>query len=78
LDPGVQNDDRSWTSTDPSSEDNNVAHDVDPAPVFLIRDAATEVGVGTPTITDTSQSPQASRKIIDSIDASTARLLLEM
>ncbi|GAB7335704.1 hypothetical protein MBLNU13_g08007t3 [Cladosporium sp. NU13] len=51
---------------------------VDSAPVFQIRDAATEVGVGTPAITDISQSPQSSRRITDSIDASTARTLLEI
>ena len=78
LDHGIQSNGRSRTPTEPLSEDVNVADDVDPAPVFLIRDAATEVGVGTPAITDAAQSPQSSRKITNSIDASTARSLLEM
>ena len=78
LDSNAPRDERSWTPVEPLSEVSNVVDDVDPAPVFLIRDAATEVGVGTPAITGVSKSPQFSRRIVESIDASTAGSLLEM
>lgn len=78
LDPGNHSDDRSWSQTEDLSDGTSAAGYVDSAPVFQIRDAATEVGVGTPAITDVSQSPQFSRRITDSIDASTARSLLDM
>ena len=78
LDPGNHSDDRSWSQTEHLSDETSAAGYVDSAPVFQIRDAATEVGVGTPATTDISQSPQFSRRTTDSIDTSTARSLLEM
>jgi hypothetical protein len=74
----LDGDGRSWSQTEHLSDEVGAADHVDPAPVFQIRDAATEVGVGTPAITDITQSPQSSRRITDSIDASTARSLLQM
>ena len=78
MDPENRGDDTSWSQTEHLSDEASAAEHVDPAPVFQIRDAATEVGVGTPAITDASQSPQFSRTTTDSIDASTARSLLDM
>jgi hypothetical protein len=68
----------SWTNhSEPVPNDINLAKDVDPAPVFLIRDAATEVGVNTPSAADILSPPQSGRQITDSVDASTAKVLLE-
>ena len=78
LDPGNHSESRSWSQTEDLSDETNGTGYVDSAPVFQIRDAATEVGVGTPAITDVSQSPQFSRRITDSIDASIVRSLLDM
>lgn len=71
-------DNRSWSQIEDPSDETSAVGYVESAPVFQIRDAATEVGVGTPATTDVSQSPQFSRRITDSIDASTARSLLDM
>lgn len=78
LDSGAPSDATSWNLSQPVSDDINVVDDADPAPVFLIRDAATEVGVRTPAITDTSSPQQSFREVTGSIDSSTTQSLLKM
>jgi hypothetical protein len=77
LESNDHSDETSWNRPEPVSDDINLAKDVDPAPVFLIRDAATEVGVNTPSAADILSPSQSGRQITDSVDAPTAKVLLE-
>jgi hypothetical protein len=77
LESNDHSDETSWNRSEPVSDEANRATDVDSAPVFLIRDAATEVGVNTPSAADVLSPSRSGRQIIDSVDASTAKVLLE-
>jgi hypothetical protein len=77
LESNDNSNETSWNRSEPVSDEPNLAKDADFAPVFLIRDAATEVGVNTLSAADVLSPPQSGRQITDSVNASTARVLLE-